>query len=366
MRRDALQLAFRDAPGYTESMLFSPRITLSQMAPLCRRLATSLESGLEIRRILAREAAGRGPAALRRQLEAMSAGVARGESLADTIGQAGNYFPALFREMVHLGEQTGHLPEMFRHLAEHYEYQDGLRRQFLHEITGSLIRLSVALGIVGLAIWAMGFVPAGPQGERVDMLGFGLVGTPGLIRYLAFLAIVAAALAVVVQAVRRGAVWGRSVQRAVLALPVLGPALETLALARLAWSLQLTFGSGMDLIKALPLSLQTMQNARYTSHAEAITASIRRGQEVHEALAQTGAFSSEFLETLEVGERSGRLPESMALLSRQYQERAQRALLTLTSVAGFVVWALVAALIVFIVFRIFGFYLGQIKAAMPK
>jgi hypothetical protein len=75
------------------------------------------------------------------------------------------------------------------------------------------------------------------------------------------------------------------------------------------------------------------------------------GREIYEALSDTGVFPREFLDTLEVGERAGRLPESMAILSRQYQEQARRSMATLTVLAGFGVWAMVAALIILMIFR---------------
>ena len=45
-----------------------------------------------------------------------------------------------------------------------------------------------------------------------------------------------------------------------------------------------------------------------------------------------------------------------------YQDQAQRALATLTVVAGFAVWAMVAALIIFLIFRIAFWYAAQLNA----
>ena len=50
--------------------------------------------------------------------------------------------------------------------------------------------------------------------------------------------------------------WVRPLQRAVMGVPVLGPALQTLALARIAWSMHLTMNAGMEVRKALRLSLE--------------------------------------------------------------------------------------------------------------
>jgi type IV pilus assembly protein PilC len=342
-------------------MFFFERIGQRDLANLCLRLATALESGVETRRVFAREATGHAPAAMRAQLEKVRVAVGGGFSLQDALATTGNYFPPFFHEMVAVGEQTGHAAEIFRQLAEHYDHQVRLKRAFLQSITWPMVQLAASLAIVGLVIWITGFINARNGGKPIDILGFGLSGTAGLIRYAVFLAIIGLVALVVYEATRRGMFWTGPVERGVLRVPVLGQALRTLALARLAWSLHLTYGVGMDLQRALELSLRSTQNRYYTDHCEEVVRSTRRGQEISEALAATGAFPPEFLDALEVGETSGRLPETMATLSVQYQDRAQRALENLGVVAGFAVWAMVATLIVILIFRIFSFYMGQIE-----
>lgn len=342
-------------------MIFSARIGQRDLAGLCLRLATALESGVETRRVFTRESAGRAPAALRAQLEVVRQAVSRGYSLQDALALTGDYFPPFFHEMVAVGEQTGHAAETFRHLAEHYDHQVRLRRAFLQSITWPMVQLAAALGIVGILIVVMGFINDRNAREPIDILGLGLIGTAGLVKYAAILAAIALVLLVIYEATRRGMFWTGPIQRAMLHIPMLGPALRTLALARLAWSLQLTYGVGMDLQRALDQSLRSTQNRFYTDHCEQVVRCVRQGQPIAESLAGTGVFPAEFLDAIEVGETSGRLSETMATLASQYQDRAQRALENLGVVAGFAVWAAVAALIAVLIFRIFGFYIGQIE-----
>ncbi len=146
-------------------------------------------------------------------------------------------------------------------------------------------------------------------------------------------------------------------------VPKLGPALETIALSRLAWSLYVTFESGMDLRQALALSLRSTHNARYVSQIEPIWLSIRSGRELHEALAATRVFPRSFLDAVEVGEHSGRLSETLAILSEQWQDEARRALAVLTQIAGFAVWAMVAMLIIMIIFRLAMSYVNILNNA---
>ena len=116
----------------------------------------------------------------------------------------------------------------------HYEAQLKRRRIFLAAITWPAIQLAAALFIVGSVIWILGMI-----GDRkTDILGFGLVGNRGLALYVAFVCGAGVAVLLLIRALERGMMWIRPVERAVLKLPAVGPALETLALSRLARALE--------------------------------------------------------------------------------------------------------------------------------
>ena len=90
---------------------------------------------------------------------------------------------------------------------------------------------------------------------------------------------------------------------------------------------------------------------------------IAAGNSIYEAFSAAGCFPSDFLESVHVGEQSGNLVESMAHLSGVYQDEARSALDVLGTVAGFSVWFGVAAIIVFLIFRLAAFYFGILNNA---
>jgi type II secretory pathway component PulF len=340
-------------------MLFTPRIPLRKLAELSHRIGTALEAGIDMRAVWAREAT-RARGAARRRLLAVSQSINRGMSLRDSLAEANGYFPVLFCELAAVGDVTGHQSEVFNRLAEHYSYQATLRRSFLASIAWPIAELAIAAAIVGFLIWIMGYL--GPaNGNRADPLGFGLAGNRGLIIYAAVLATAAVVIWTIVKIVRSGVAFGRTMQRLVLYMPFLGPALQTLCLARLAWSLHLTQQAGMDIYKSVQLSLQTTRNARYVDQIPLIKKEIKSGNSLYEAFPSSGSYPDEFLDALTVSEQSGRIVESMELLSRQYQERARSALGTITMLAGLAVWILVAIIIIFLIFRLFSSYINQIN-----
>ncbi len=346
-------------------MIGEPRIGTKPLAMLCRRLTVSLGAGVDIRNVWTREAkAAHGVA--RRRFAQIRDDVAGGRSIAESIDETGNYFPELFREMVKVGEQTGQLPEVFRQLADNYEYQLQLRRTLLTAISWPVIELSLALFVIGAVIFLMGAIPALSK-SGVDLLGLGLKGMSGLVKYVTFLFVLGSIGFVVYEATVRGKLWAAPIQRALMAVPRLGKALETLAMARLCWAMHVTLNTGMDLRQALRLSLRSTQNVLYTKQIDRVLRSIRAGDEIHEAMEMTGVFPIHFIDAVHVGEQSGRLPESMANLSVQYQREAKAAMDVITVLMGFGVMMLIAGVIIFFIFQIFqNAYLGPINDALKE
>jgi type II secretory pathway component PulF len=175
---------------------------------------------------------------------------------------------------------------------------------------------------------------------------------------------VGVALFLLFRAVSRGMVWTGPIQRFVLQLPGIGKPLQTVAIARLAWAMHVTLDVGMEVQLALRLSLRSTHNARYIDQIPLIVSEIAAGSSIYEAFFHAGGYPVEFLDTLAVGEQSGKIAESMRVLARQYQERARTALATLTMLAGWAVWAVIAALLIALIFRVFSFYIGAIDGAL--
>lgn len=346
-------------------MLLEPRFSNKALTELCHRLAVETDAGIDVRRTWQREAES-APSRLRPYFAQVSDGVAHGKSVSLALAGTGRVFPPLFLEMTRVGEESGSLGKVFRNLESHYRRAQQAQRIFLAAIAWPMLELGFAIVVIGVLIWALGIVAARNHGEPIDILGFGLIGTKGLIIYINFIVAVGLCVAGLVVAMKRGVLWTRSIQRALLRLPAIGPALEKVALSRLAWALHLTMNTSMDLRRVVPLVLRATGNDHYVRHTDQIVADIAAGQPVHVAFARSRAFPVEFLDALDVAEESGQTVESMGRLSKRYEEEAESAVKILATVFGFAVGLLVMGLIVLMIFRLAGFYLGTINSLLPK
>jgi type II secretory pathway component PulF len=342
-------------------MFLSPRIRLKPLAQLCRRLAIATGAGLEDRRIW-RDEAQRGGRAQREAVGQIGEALAKGESIDDALAAGGNYFPPLFQQMVAVGDESGNLDRTYRRLAEHYEHLLAARRTLLGALAWPGIQLALALLTIGVVIAVSSWLNVKDlDGQPLDLFGLGLTGRKGITIYVMLIILAAIAALLTIEAMRRGMLWTRGLQNLALKIPGIGTALETLAMARFTWALQLVFDTSMDLRKALPLALDATGHHAYRSLGPRVARNIGQGMTLYSALAETGAFPVDLLEAISVGEQSGKIAETMQRQSKDYQERAAAAIGMLARILGGIIWVAVAMLIIVLIFRVFNNYVGMIN-----
>ncbi len=339
-------------------------IATKHLALFCRRVATSLHAGLDVRQVFDREAKI-GPASQRDKMADVVRRIDDGETVGDSLAAQRGFFPSLAVEMMHVGEQTGKLERVAKQLAEHYENLISLRRTFLAGLTWPAIQLLATLSIVGLLIWIMGPLdPTNLNGDPVDLIGLGLKGTSGLIIYINIILAIAIFIAVLVTAFSRGWLWTGALMPLVLKVPVLGKCLQLLAMSRIAWCLSMAIDAGMDAVSSIRLALRASQNIHYSSLTDRVEATMLQRCPMADALRETGRFPEEFLMSLETGELTGMVSETLDHYAEDCRERAQVLLRTLTVFAGMACWLLVSALIILLIFKLAGYYLGLINEAV--
>lgn len=327
---------------------------------MCRRAGSSLGAGLDVRHVLKRESEIGRPYH-RRQVAKVRDQVEVGETMPDAVATTGNYFPPFFREMVKIGDATGRMEYVLGKLADYYEHLVNLRRAFLIGISWPMLQLAGAITVIGLLILALGWV-ADMTGQETDLLGGGLVGLPGFIRYCVGLGLIATVAMFAWQIANQPGVRDR-VLYVLMSLPAVGTNLQTLALSRMAWALGMAIDTGAAASKSMELAINSTASDYFIRHLPQIQESLKRGDEMHVALRQTGVFPDEFLVALQVGEESGRVTESLIKLAENYQQQAKASMSGLTLAATILVWSCVAAVLIIFIFRLFSFYAQTLDPA---
>jgi len=343
--------------------VFAPRIPLKPLSLLCRSLGTMLNSGvslLDALKVVSKQQQGLTTQALTQ----IAQDVRKGADLAGAFREHGQYFPELMVDMIAVAEQTGALPEVLRGLSEHYDNLLRMRKSFLGAIAWPVFQLFAAIFVIAGLILVMGWIQGSTAIEnRFDPLGFGLFGETGALLWLGGCFGTLAVLGFGYLLAVRGLGQAKAIHTLLLAVPVVGNCLRSFAIARFAWAYALTQQAGMEVKASLEASLKATGNGAFQAAAPQVIAGVMAGEDFADAIDSTGLFPTQFVEMVRVGERSGTVPETLEHLSPQFEEDARRSLTALTFAMGWVIWSLVAALIIFLIFRIMLTYIDMINKA---
>jgi type II secretory pathway component PulF len=334
--------------------MFSRRIPLADLVDLCRILRHQLGAGITILQVLKKQGE-RGRTSIRPVAGRVASALQQGSSLSDALEKEPGVFPMLFVSMVRLGDESGHLAEIFGELERYYQIELQLRRQFRSQTFMPIVQFVFAVLIVAGLIFFLGML--NPVKPLLTFFGLG-----GAVGSLAFLATVFGSLTLVwiaylaIARAGRQAAW---LDLLMLSTPALGSCVRAIVMSRLTLALQLTLDSGLPIARALKLSLDATGNAYFASRAEVIMRPLEKGKPLYDALARSKLFDHDFLDMIASSEASGSVPEMMKNLALQYQEEAERKMATLAKFAGGAVWCCVAGFIIWAIFRLWNVYFGM-------
>ena len=341
----------------------SSPLPLATLATFCRSLSTMLGSGVNILKAF-QVAGGKSQSVSLQKITAQIVDELRkGIEVSEAMSHQDEAFPELMIEMVHVADQTGSLPEVLKGLADHYDNLVRLRRSFLSAIAFPVVQLVAAILIIAFLIWILGMIASGSGDKPFDVVGLGLTGTVGALTWLGGCFGVAVTGTFAYFFLAQGLKGRQFVHSALLRIPVVGGCFRSFAMSRFSWAFALTQQSGMSINPSLQSSLKATGNGAFAATIPQVTAMISAGEDLSFALSETGLFPQEYLELVRIGETTGTVPETLERLSPQLEEQAHRSLSALTAVLAWGIWAMVATLIVFFIFRIALMYIGLLNDA---
>ncbi|MDR2116993.1 MAG: type II secretion system F family protein [Planctomycetaceae bacterium] len=333
---------------------------MKQLSGFCRRVGISVKAGLDLVNAVKREV----PRQRRHSKiwQSVLGSLENGYSLAESLKPFKKQLGEMFVALIEVGEESGHLGEMLTDLADYYDQMIQIRRDFLKSLTFPIIEFIAAVIIVGIIILVLGVIEQ-ITGQRIDLLGWGLVGVTGFIRYVIFLVITGLAGVFLYRFVKGNIQRSRPIHYLLFRVPKIGKMLKTLALMRLSWGLHLTMRTGMDVCRALTLSFRGSGFAPVHDQLPVILDVVESGGTLTDAFQTAKYLDDDLLSGVDSGEQSGNLPELMQKLTAQYLQESLLNLKILSIVGGFAVYGCIAVCIIFIIFRLFSFYIGIINEA---
>ncbi len=137
-----------------------------------------------------------------------------------------------------------------------------------------------------------------------------------------------------------------------LKLPIFGPLVRMLAVARFAKTLATLLKSGVPLLKAMEIVRNVLDNARLEKVIEDAAGSIREGESIAGPLKRSGDFPPIVTHMIAVGEKSGELEKMLENVARAYDNQVETRVTALTSLLEPLMIVIMGGSVGFIAFAI--------------
>jgi len=311
------------------------RVRMRDTAELARYVSITCRGGLSIVESLEDFARQTTSPSLRAVLTDVVREVRGGSSISQAMAHHPGAFSDEVLALTQAGEASGAMDEVMRRLSEQLEFQIDVRGR----VHGALIYPCVlGVAVAGLVTLLVTFLLP----RVVGMLAQNGVELPAPTRMLlgvsrfvtewwpALLAGIAATIAGVrlLRASQRGAV---ALDRALLALPVLGPLARMGAESRFISTLRTMLSGGVEAVSALEMAADSCGAASMTVRVRAASQRLREGRTFSEALGSLDLLHPLVLRMVQLGERSGNMDDSLKYCVDYFAQEIPKAVKRCTS-----------------------------------
>jgi type II secretory pathway component PulF len=303
-----------------------------QRASAYTSLATMIEAGVPLERSL-ELASGSARGAFARALKAVSAGVAAGQSMSETMEAHPRAFAPLDRTLVTAGEHSGHLPLCLRNLADWHGFRDHQQRQLMSNMLLPLLVLHAAAVLAPLPRLFL----TGMTGAQYGMQVFGILMVPYII----------AAVVIVIYSMPNSGPARRVLDHVAIRIPLLGRALRQLALSRYFLVFSVLNDAGFSAIESTKLAANVGGNSVALDLLRGGTESSRQGRRISEGFSRR--LDAEYLAQWQVGEETGMLSETTRRLSHQAAERGQMLIADLLKMTPRIVYLIIVIYLAYMI-----------------
>lgn len=282
--------------------------------------------------------------------------VKSGTALSDAFAMYPAVFDSVFVGLIKAGEKNGNLTEAFTHMADHLKWTSELRRKVSKALRYPIALLFVMSGVI--AILMMFVVPKLikfilDQGFNVPIHTRALIAVSEAFQtswYLIFG--VPVVLYVIVRLLRRTSRdFAYQYDSLMLRMPVIGPVIRKINLARFSHFFSVMYASGIHIPEALLSARAVVNNLVIAEAIDTVHRSVIEGNSLTASLRVSNQFPNLVIRMFKVGEDSGNLEEALDNINFFYNREVNDSVdtmigliqPTLTLVMGMLIFWVIAA-----------------------
>jgi type IV pilus assembly protein PilC len=319
-----IQITFGSGVGHKDLQIFT------------RQLATMIDAGLPLVQCLDILAAQTPNKVFARILSQVKSAVEQGATFSDALRRHPRVFDDLYVNLVAAGEVGGILDTILNRLAIYIEKAVKLRSQIKSAMFYPVGILVVAIGVIAVMLIKviptfenmykeMGHAELPAATKFVINISHGFV-TKWYLYFGTLFGVVFGSAAM------RRTDGGKEIfDRMLLRLPVIGPTLRKIVVARFTRTLGTLLTSGVPILDALDICARTAGNKVVEQGIMKARDKIAEGHDMAGPLADSRVFPTMVVQMIGVGEQTGAMDQMLQKIADFYEEEVDAAVSALTS-----------------------------------
>jgi len=311
------------------------RVSDLEKMSLVRNMAMMIKAGLSLDRIIDSLKDQTQNLKLKKILIEVKEKIERGLPLSTALSFHPEIFSSLFLGLIKLGEESGNLDKTSKYLCSQLESRYEFKKKVKSALIYPLMVVSLAIIITfSLFIFLLPKISRLFSHLEVELPIFTRIFVT-LVNFfqenLIYLLFSPLFLIILFSILTKNIKIKKFFQKFSISLPIFGKIVRNVNLSYLAQTLSLLLKSGMPIEKTLETTFEVIENQVYKERINKILEGIRKGEKLSSNLEKySREFPIIFSKTVESGEKTGRLDESLLYLASFYSREVEREMKNLT------------------------------------
>jgi type IV pilus assembly protein PilC len=310
-------------------------VTTKDILVFTRQFSVMIDAGLPLVQALEIIGTQADNQAFRKVLLSVKSRVESGSTFADALGHHPEAFDELFVQLVRAGEIGGILDTILNRLGAYIEKNEKLKRR----VKGAMVYPAIVLTVaVGVTVVLLAYVT--PTFEKMFKDFGGTMPAPtqvlidlshGLRDNWYWFAGIPVAIVALFRLFLRDPRGRKAWDAFVLKVPVFGPVVRKVAVARFTRTLGTMLSSGVPILDALEIVARAAGNKTVEDAVMYVRSKISEGKNIAQPLADSKVFPPMVVQMIGVGEATGAMDAMLNKIADFYDDEVDVAVAALTS-----------------------------------
>lgn len=306
------------------------RVSTKELAIFTRQFSVMIDAGLPLVQCLEILAGQQENKAFQKILTGVRSSVEGGATLSASMRNYPKVFDELYVNMVEAGEAGGILDTILQRLSTYIEKNVKLVRAVKSAMIYPVSVLGITAGVITLLLWKVvpvfaslfaGLNVALPLPTRIVVQLSNFVGGWGGLTILVFLVVGFFAIRAAY-----GTPKGKyAIDAAMLKMPLIGPLLRKIAVARFTRTLGTLISSGVPILEGLDITARTSGNAVVERAITQVRKAVEAGRNLVDPLKETDVFPGMVTQMIGVGEQTGAMDAMLQKIADFYEDEVDAA-----------------------------------------